>query len=134
MPRRLSFSDREKKRITEDYKSGLSLREVASKNKISKSAVQRIIEDAGVMRALDGVSPKPPVRKFRPGTIMSRGEELRKLYDADTHVTVYTLAEQYNCSISAIQRSLIAAGTEMRQAGGDKRSKRTRGLISWLDS
>lgn len=134
MPRRLSFSDREKKRITEDYKSGLSLREVASKNKISKSAVQRIIEDAGVMRALNGVDPKLPVRQFRPGTIMSRGEELRKLYEADNRVTVYTLAEQYDCSISAIHRSLIAAGTEMRQAGGDKHSKRTRGLLGWLDS
>jgi hypothetical protein len=134
MPRRLSFSDKEKKKITEDYKSGLSLRQVASKNKVSKSAVQRIIEDAGIMRALNGVDPKPPTKKSRPGTIMSRGVELRKLYDADPHVTVYTLAEQYNCSISAIHRSLVAAGTEMRQAGGDKRSPSTRGLLGWVRS
>ena len=133
MPRRLSFSENEKKKFIKDYQTGLSLRQVASKNKVSKSAVQRIIEDAGVMRALNGVDPRPE-RRFRPGTIMSKGEELRKLYEADPHVTVYTLAERYNCTIGAIHRSLVAAGTTMRQAGGDKRSKRTRGLISWLDS
>jgi hypothetical protein len=133
MPRRLSFSDKEKKKITEDYKSGLSLRQVASKNRVSKSAVQRIIEDAGIMRALNGVDPQPE-RRFRPGTIMSKGPELRKLYEEDHHVTVYTLAERYNCTIGAIHRSLVAAGTTMRQAGGDKRSRRTRGLLGWLDS
>lgn len=130
MPKTLSVEVEDQ--IAKEYASGLSLREVAAKLGVSKTAVQRVAEDRGIMRALNGRDAK--TKPYRAGSIMSKGPELRKLYDADSRVTVYTLAEQYDCSISAIHRSLIAAGTTMRQAGGDKRSKRTRGLLGWLDS
>lgn len=126
------FSFEERKQIVNDYKTGLSLREVAKKYNTTHSVVQRYVDDAGATRDLNGIEPKK--RPHRAGSIMARGPELRKLYDADSRVTVYTLAEQYDCSISAIHRSLLAAGTKMRQSGGDKRSKRTRGLLGWLDS
>lgn len=129
---RRRFTRDERKQIAEDYKSGMSLREVAEKYNTSHSVVQRFVDEYGVTRDLNGVDPAR--RPYRPGSIMEKGPELRKLYDADNRVTVYTLAEQYDCSISAIHRSLVAAGTKMRQAGGDKRSRRTRGLLGWLDS
>jgi transposase len=132
MMARRRFTREERTQIANDYKTGMSLREVAEKYGTSHSVVQRFVDEAGGGRDLNGIDPKK--RPFRPGSIMEKGPELRKLYDADNRVTVYTLAEQYNCSISAIHRSLVAAGTIMRQAGGDKRSKRTRGLLSWLDS
>lgn len=78
--------------------------------------------------------PSKPKKERKPGPIMSKGAEMRKLYESDPNVTVYTLAERYGCSISAIHRSLVRAGTTMRRGGGDYRSKRARGLLAWLDS
>jgi transposase-like protein len=126
------FTFEERKQIVEDYKSGMSLRQVAEKYNTSHSAVQRYVDEAGATRDLNGIEPKK--RPPRPGTIMSKGPELRKLYEANKRVTLYTLADQYNCSIHAIRQALLAAGTTMRQAGGDKRSRRTRGLLGWLES
>ena len=131
MSRKMLSLDMEDK-IAKEYESGLSLRQVASKLRISKTAVQRVVENRGIMRALNGRDPK--TRPYRPGSIMSIGPQLRKEYEEDLRVTVYTLAERYDCSISAIHRSLIAAGTEMRQAGGDKRSRQKRGLLGWINS
>lgn len=132
MPKKLSVEL--ENRIAEEYASGRSLREVASELRISKTAVQRVVEDRGLMRALNGRDPGAPVKKRRAGTIMALGPQLRKEYEADTRVTVYTLADRYGCSISAIHRSLIAAGTELRPAGGDRKSKYTRGLLGWINS
>lgn len=126
--RRLTLEDHY--RIVQEYADGLSLREVAAKYGTSHSVIQRIIEDKGEMREKNGLDPSK--RRRKTGSIMARGPELRKLYDADSRVTVYTLAERYNCSPSTIHRSLLMAGTEMRQSGGDKRSKSTRGLLGWL--
>lgn len=134
MPKKIRFTIEQEDQIAEDYASGLSLREAAEKNRVSKSAVQRIVEDRGLMRARNGVDPAPAVKKYRPGSIMSLGPQLRKQYEADPRVNVYTLAAQYGCSITAIHRSLVAAGTEMRQAGGDRKSRYTYGLLGWIHS
>lgn len=127
------FNLEQQEKIVKEYVAGKSLREVARKYGTSHSVVQRIVEDrGGLMRGLNGVEPSSGKR--RPGSIMALGPQLRKEYEADTRVTVYTLATRYNCNVSTIHRSLLAAGTEMRQAGGDRRSKQTRGLLGWLNS
>jgi transposase len=118
--------------IVKEYAAGETLREIAKKHDTSHSVIQRIVENKGEMRGQNGVDPSRKRRKT--GSIMAMGPQLRRAYDADPRVTVYTLAARYDCSISAIHRSLIAAGTDMRQSGGDRRSKRTRGLLGWLDS
>lgn len=68
----------------------------------------------------------------RPNTVMGRKEQLRREYEADNRVTVYTLALRYGCHVSTVHRALVAAGTKMRPSGGDKKSKNTRGLLGWL--
>jgi hypothetical protein len=118
--------------MVNDYNSGLSLRQVGEKHNVSHMTVKRYVNMLSQMRDLDGVSPS--YRGHRHGTIMAKGPQLRKEYEGDPRVTVYTLALRYDCSIAAIQRSLKSAGTEMRQAGGDRKSKHTRGLLGWVNS
>lgn len=67
-------------------------------------------------------------------SVMARRDELRKTYEADSKVTVYTLALQYNCHFTTVHRALVAAGTQMRPAGGDHKSKHTRGLLGWVNN
>jgi transposase len=116
-----------------DYQAGASLRDVAKKYGTTHSTVQRFVDEAGVMRDLNGIDP-PKQRGYRPGSIMALGPQLKEEYEADWTVTVDTLARKYNCNGATIYRSLVAAGTQMRPAGGIRKPKHLRGLLSWLYS
>lgn len=112
-------------KLVERYNNGELITSIAADYNATTHNIQYYLDQSGTRKR------KKPVRE---GSILSKAAELREQYEEDPRVTVYTLAERYNCSISAIHRALKSVNTPMRQSGGDKRSKNTRGLLGWINS
>lgn len=138
MPRggRFIFDDETAQTMRKKYEGGATLRSLVEEYGTNPNTIANTIRRVGgTLRRQGGPAKPPKLKKQRkPGPIMGIGDQLRKQYESDTQVTVYTLALRYNCSISAIHRSLVAAGTQMRKSGGDYKSRNARGLLSWVNS
>lgn len=108
-PRRLRrrFSSEEVKEMAQQYRDGVSTPQLCAEHGISKTGVLRLLHEEGVevrrQTATDGVVA-----------------EAAQLYEAGMPVT--RIAEQLSVSGSALRRSMLKAGVDMRPRGGYRRA------------
>jgi len=93
--------------MAQQYRDGVSTPQLCAEHGISKTGILRLLREEGVevrrQTATDGVVA-----------------EAAQLYEAGMPVT--RIAEQLSVSGSALRRSMLKAGVDMRPRGGSRRA------------